>query len=545
MKKILFCLIIFCIFATNGWGQTSVRVYPKTSFVGITKSTDTYNKQSIDKDPKTFFIGYDQSKNMWGRGYLEFDISQIPANAKIESATLQLTSKIDFSSNFNGKIQIYQCQPVSDANETLFYILKGSGEPALSPILNKEGDGISITSEFFKAIVRDRRGMNMYLSINHVDESKKIKLGGSQNELYIDIVYKLEDTTNPPTHVTYEKKINILGPTKLNINSIVEFRVELKDFYTMTVPKWIIDEKYFEIESTRREENIHIIKLRTKNIPTKNTFIKYRGYYSTWTSTTYYNGYLETSITPSFTVRDDKEFIVCKDNDVMFSIGDITSDVSVYWETGHKMNLVSGQGTPNAIFTGLLDGRESIKATITYDGQEYILNHNKIWIGVPDRGTNVIDTKPNDYFSSIKIGYHDDYVESHEWLNLPSLYTSQRRNATMYIASKHIINAGGLNLAVDRTNKCGTTRFYWNLTVNGKSGEPPREKSIIKTDIENISSPVSIRVFSFTTGLVLYQKKNVIDFNIQNTSLKEGIYIVETTDAAGKVTTEKVQKNRQ
>lgn len=486
MKKILFCLIMFCIFATNGWGQIKEIAGNPEVLTGDLWMYTIHFSSALTQDTR-FIIRTGK--------YGTFNNSQ-------DTARVELIKK--------GKLK----------HE--FFVKWGDIATNDAKIIAyKEGD-----------------------------------LPSNVKTLKVKIIQGNPKPEEPQPNLENQ----IEGARTLFVGDVVEYYYKpvLCGAGAEYFIKWDYDPNIFEIVNYIKGNcaNAIGIKLRAKEIgkETVSTIIhttakeKFQG--------NMYDGLEGKAIITvkyrpmSLSLESDRN-LVCEKVDSIFKIqvkglAPFVTGATIVWESGYYTELVAGQGALEASFRVKRgNGGEIIKATITYDGQEYILNHNKIWIGVPDRGTNIIDTKPNDYFSSIKIGYHDDYVESHEWLNLPSLYTSQRRNATMYIASKHIINAGGLNLAVDRTNKCGTTRFYWNLTVNGKSGEPPREKSIIKTDIENISSPVSIRVFSFTTGLVLYQQKNVIDFNIQNTSLKEGIYIVETTDAAGKVTTEKVQKNRQ
>ncbi len=57
--------------------------------------------------------------------------------------------------------------------------------------------------------------------------------------------------------------------------------------------------------------------------------------------------------------------------------------------------------------------------------------------------------------------------------------------------------------------------------------------------------PTSIRIYSYPTGSLVYQKKNTISFDIQSTNLGEGIYILEMTDQQGNVTREKVMKGKQ
>lgn len=62
--------------------------------------------------------------------------------------------------------------------------------------------------------------------------------------------------------------------------------------------------------------------------------------------------------------------------------------------------------------------------------------------------------------------------------------------------------------------------------------------------LANPVSPVSVKVYSFNTGMLVYQEKNSIDFSIKNTSLSDGIYIVVTTNEKGEVKSEKIVKTK-
>ncbi|MCU6167929.1 T9SS type A sorting domain-containing protein, partial [Enterobacter roggenkampii] len=52
----------------------------------------------------------------------------------------------------------------------------------------------------------------------------------------------------------------------------------------------------------------------------------------------------------------------------------------------------------------------------------------------------------------------------------------------------------------------------------------------------------AIRIYSFPTGSLVYKENKAINFDIQNTTLNAGIYILEKTDKEGNVTREKVMK---
>ena len=64
-----------------------IKINPDFTYVGMTKSTDVYTKQTPTKDPKTFFVGYNDfskdPKNAYGRGYLIFNLKDIPDDATI------------------------------------------------------------------------------------------------------------------------------------------------------------------------------------------------------------------------------------------------------------------------------------------------------------------------------------------------------------------------------------------------------------------------------------------------------------------------------
>lgn len=63
-----------------------------------------------------------------------------------------------------------------------------------------------------------------------------------------------------------------------------------------------------------------------------------------------------------------------------------------------------------------------------------------------------------------------------------------------------------------------------------------------KTYIENTSS-FSVKIFSFPSNIIIYQKNNITDFNIEDANLKTGnIYIIHKTYKDGTTSSEKIIK---
>ncbi|MBS5980273.1 MAG: T9SS type A sorting domain-containing protein [Dysgonomonas mossii] len=70
--------------------------------------------------------------------------------------------------------------------------------------------------------------------------------------------------------------------------------------------------------------------------------------------------------------------------------------------------------------------------------------------------------------------------------------------------------------------------------------KPATTKSLIVED-----TPIfkNVRIYNIY-GVKVYEEKNTVNFNIENTNLNRGIYFFESTDNEGNIVREKVMKNK-
>jgi len=257
--------------------------------------------------------------------------------------------------------------------------------------------------------------------------------------------------------------------------------------------------------------------------------------------------------------------IVCNDKTISYTLNNFYPKATITWQAGSNLTLVSGQGTASATFKGSGNGKGVIKATITYNGQSYSLENSDVWVGVPPVPQNIV-------------GFQANSTDSREMLVIPgqsySFSLPKENTATggewtvkslsqIKIPYREWVNGEGvfvdipniqpsgmsymINISAANKNNCGTSTPISRLLIWG--GNDPRNRASAKTQsIESVQSelqPTSIRIYSYPTGSLVYQKKNVVNFDIQNTTLGEGIYILEITDQEGNVTREKVMKSKQ
>lgn len=194
--------------------------------------------------------------------------------------------------------------------------------------------------------------------------------------------------------------------------------------------------------------------------------------------------------------------------------------------------------------------------------REFKIENSNVWVGVPPKtapltlsptvgcGTQATFRIPN----SMPEGAFNE--TSVNWKS--SVTPSSKTKTDLKVFAKY---AGSIiDASMDLTNKCGTSRSNTATIVvtgncgtidperPGKPGQPGLDPELRAKNNSRLNSylPItSVKVYVYPTGSLVYQKKNVVNFDIQNTTLGEGIYILEITDQEGNVTREKVMKSKQ
>jgi hypothetical protein len=242
--------------------------------------------------------------------------------------------------------------------------------------------------------------------------------------------------------------------------------------------------------------------------------------------------------------------VVCNGNNVSYSINSLMSGATITWQAGTNMALVSGQGTANATFRASGNGYGTVKAIVTYNGENYSLENSQVWVGPPRfisspnyESTQYRDILETFFLTAIFNGTPTSYTWKVNGSPLSSRYLNDDAG-TISIPFKYL-PAGNYTYTVAASNSCGTVSELFFVTITNEEPNEGKDSPVIitKSAIYTPSSTLSnIKIYSFPTGSLVYKENKAINFDIQNTTLNAGIYILEKTDEAGNVTREKVMK---
>ena len=497
MKKILLMLMLFLGFGSiTIMGQTSVRVYPTATFVGVTKKGTTYAKQSIEKDPKRFFVGYDATTSTYGRGYLEFDLSPLPKDATIVSVSLQLTSVIAYDNNFNGKIKLYSCGNYMDANEVIWNSLKGIANlDLISTDMQREGYGKALSNEALNITTKNAIGKKLYLAINHVDESKVIRFTGDIKDLYLDIEYKDKEpqipiipTPKPPTQEEPSDPKPDLpraypAPAYAIPNNQFTLGVEHDTGYILggySLDGCQYDSELFT-EVKRDGCSIVLVpkKIRGMKMATVTMVIKYKfmlltlhKYKFTWVFPVYGDPYITA-----------EKSVVREGDLVTYYIEDLLGpNTSVYteWQGVSNMTFVPGQSISYGTFRASKNGEGKVKAIITGDKVSYTVENSDVWVGVPQYNyfaDNNVLTQYRDMTSTFMLNApFKGYPTSYEWkVNgqpLSYRYITDD-DGGISILFKYL-PVGVYDYSVTARNSCGASQTkYFSVTITNDPNDAP------------------------------------------------------------------------
>lgn len=264
---------------------------------------------------------------------------------------------------------------------------------------------------------------------------------------------------------------------------------------------------------------------------------------------------------------------VCNNSLVNYSLEGMASfvkDYTINWQSTPTMTLVSGQGTATATYRASGNGYSTVNATVTYDGLNYVVE-NKIFInGLVFPSLAFIFTNSNGigYWSSQTMGNSFDFraeeMAGYSYLGIFThyeLYVTDMQNRERF-RYEQILRAGDplpwlpegwYNFFIRGHTACGPTNWHMQVVQvvsgNGGGGGPilhslkstPNQPTLSPA---TATTPVSVKVYNFNSGTLMYSEKNVIDFNIRNTTLNDGIYIVVTIDQNGETKSEKIIKTR-
>lgn len=265
--------------------------------------------------------------------------------------------------------------------------------------------------------------------------------------------------------------------------------------------------------------------------------------------------------------------IACVNNTVSFTVTNLLPGATVAWTAGANFTLVSGQNAPTAVFKMASQysiGYGTVKTVISHNGINYNLENSDVWLGTPKMGISGYSS-PSDIYSSYfeltgkatlgnnvvlrMAGYGESGATyDYEWKknNGDFAFTSgggyitnpidngngSLGNTAMFKMSSSYTS---LMFQIRAKNTCGWGDWQyvaWSGLPVGYSMKSTIEQDFLPEPI----SPSSVRVYNLNSGQLVYSEREVTNFSIENTILGKGVYILETTNAEGKVTREKVMK---
>ena len=264
-------------------------------------------------------------------------------------------------------------------------------------------------------------------------------------------------------------------------------------------------------------------------------------------------------------IRTKSANVVCQNDLITYDLEylEYFPNATITWQSSTNMTLVSGQGTPNATFR--VSGNEfgTAKATVIYDGVSYQLENSQVWVGKPLTPIIRGNERLEEYQSQLAYFFDGEITgaSEFEWRieGNASMLDVSKGNVITIPSETNILPMsirtqsiglgrwGEFNLFLKTKNICGTTPEAF---VHGriKGGKPTPEEmsdfslSSLKTYTSDDVASANIRIYSLPTGSLVYKENKAINFDIQNTTLNAGIYILEKTDKEGNVTREKVMK---
>ncbi|WP_221412120.1 T9SS type A sorting domain-containing protein [Dysgonomonas sp. ZJ279] len=242
--------------------------------------------------------------------------------------------------------------------------------------------------------------------------------------------------------------------------------------------------------------------------------------------------------------------IICSNISNVFSISHIEEapDAKITWTATSNATLQSGQGTPNATFKGVGNGNAEIRAVIVYKGKTFTIQKT-FWVGPPAlfrpptaNGPLCLNIR-DDVKATIKLemkGLNRTY--DYKW-EKGSGKRFEFLTKTSNYAIVQPLEIGQIAILYSANNQCG-----WSgpVIILRDVAMCNSNEWVMKSALDDVAdsepSTASIRIYSLTTGSVVYTEKNIMNFNIENTGLKKGIYVLEKTDGEGNVTRIKVAK---
>ncbi|WP_165043120.1 T9SS type A sorting domain-containing protein [Dysgonomonas sp. ZJ709] len=354
------------------------------------------------------------------------------------------------------------------------------------------------------------------------------------------------------------------GPSALSHNEIGVFTFDQDIGYTSVI-RWEVTDEDLEIISrgatqltVRAKSPFFLNKYTT----VKAHFLKQEGTdreYDSRSSTL-----TLVSMLPQITAFDEYDYPFYPGEIHRLYLPKLPERTTIKWVNGENMELKFGQGTTEAGFLKYGNSYGEASAILNYYGHEFIIKFSEAignrppfdicYKSLPKDPGITCYPKIKSCQSSVvpgdRIVYYIDDFPSDAIINWIEIFNS--------IIEPTYIDGAGVGLfhnqyasytALGKGNPTVFATVYYNnknyLISNSEVVVNSPQKNGFEDKIINSNSDkqiINLRVYSLQ-GNIVYTTKDTRNFNINSTSLQNGIYIVETIDQDGDLSRTKVMKN--
>jgi len=233
------------------------------------------------------------------------------------------------------------------------------------------------------------------------------------------------------------------------------------------------------------------------------------------------------------------------------------SDAKAQWQAGTNLTLISS-GDKWATFRVSGNGAAIAKAKVTAGGRNFDLQNSDVWVGLPSISGNISSLNGlKNGGSTISSAFSAEFSlttqrseNTIKWTANGTEYSNYKGDYFMFRVPYHGKQVFFYEVKAYPKNKCGigsAKTFSFSVNPNNPGGGQVilKNESQLLQDNGNIidETDYSLKVYDLSGRLVYTNAKVSGSFNLSNTSLDDGVYILEKSDG-NETTREKVMLKR-
>lgn len=560
-------IMLFLLNTSLSLYSASVILTPKSDYIGVTRTNNSYVKQSAKDYPNEFFLGYQSGKT--GRGFLQFDLSSIPTGVTITSASLVLSCKSNSDWNKKFKINIRRCEPIPFPDQITWNFMATNNLVGTCEVY--AGQNVTFTKDLKELLIYEINSLkkkDLNLSLHLSSEADLAYFSANASELYLAVNYD-GGSTNPggggtgcacclPPYYEFPSVLYYGDNYYLGITDRCESHSVTKITYDSNLFSVVSDKKNYKIvtpkpfSGSKRTQ----ITIETKR---KTSLFTYDTHKYTW----------EVEVMGSRPSIKNNTKVVCAGDNIIYTVENLIfpsigagGSISVSWEPISNMTLISGQNSSSATFRASANGVGKVRAIVTVNtnmaGKKvFSVEDSKTWVGPPAKPTYIDGFSNGARLAAGRSYYlgasYNEIVSKYIWSVTPTEGSIRETNTWTAYLDLRPVNYGmtvPFTLTLTPTNVCGRGP---TLSMQGYSiGEGFRSAeldspisiedatSINEFELNDYENIKAIRIYSIS-GMIVYTSDSVdTNFNYRELGLSNGIYIIERIYENGNAIREKV-----